>query len=243
MAPRSSATTFNPASVSSLARMPPVQPRPTMTTSTSGSLVAMARAPSAHVRDAERLAGEWLVTVMRDVITMDRDDSGKADDCPSGLVAVAAIDRVGIHALDHGLIQRRPEHPHRQAAVESDLAGGEPGQHLLPLVCSDPVECVAVGLAAMRIGCRDAGAVELGRRQWQLVALCRSAEFPRSLHIKTVALAPAARQSAVDVNIDAEICALRTDFVGRDHVIDQSLDESRLIKIEKRVADGFVGGR
>ena len=42
-APRSNATTLRPASVSSLARMPPVQPRPTMTTSTSPSFVVMAR--------------------------------------------------------------------------------------------------------------------------------------------------------------------------------------------------------
>jgi hypothetical protein len=48
MAPRSSATTFNPASVSSFARMPPVQPSPTMTASTSFSLVAMSSS-SAHV--------------------------------------------------------------------------------------------------------------------------------------------------------------------------------------------------
>src|SRR5882757_6209334 len=127
-APRSSATTFMPASVSSLARMPPVQPSPTTTTSTSLSFVVMTR-PSTHVRDAERLVRERLAAIFLDVIAMHGDDAGKADDRPSGLVAVAAIDRIGIHALDHGLVKRGPEHPHRQPVVESDLAGGQTSQH------------------------------------------------------------------------------------------------------------------
>src|ERR1700756_3454273 len=114
MAPRSSATTFRPASVSSLARMPPVQPNPTMTTSTSLSFVAMA-VPLAHVRDAEGLVGERLAAILRDMVAMHGDDAGKADDGPSGLVAVAAVNRIGIHALDHRLIKGGPEHPHRQA--------------------------------------------------------------------------------------------------------------------------------
>src|ERR1700761_5470452 len=104
MLPRSSATTFMPASVSSLARIPPVQPRPTMTTSTSLSLVTMAP-PSAQIRDAERFCREWLAAIVRDVIAMHGDRAGEADDRPAGLVAVAAVDRVGIHAFDHGLIQ------------------------------------------------------------------------------------------------------------------------------------------
>src|SRR5579864_8508066 len=164
MLPRSSATTFNPASVSSLARMPPVQPRPAMTTSTSFSFVVMAR-PSAHVRDADGFARERLVAILRHMIAMDRDDAGKADNGPSRLVAVAAIDRVGIHALDHGLVKRGPEHPHRQAVVEGDLAGGQADQNFLALRLGDPVECIAVSLAAMRIGGRDPCAIKLRRRQ------------------------------------------------------------------------------
>src|SRR3984957_13108511 len=163
MAPRSSATTFRPDSVSSFARMPPVQPNPTMTTSTSLSFVVMAFPPLAHIRDADGLVGERLAAILRDVVAMHRDDAGKADDGPSGLVTVADVNRIGIHALDHRLIKRGPEHPHRQAVVEGDLAGGEVGQNLLPLIRGDPVERVAVSLAAMRVGCRNAGAVELGR--------------------------------------------------------------------------------
>src|ERR1700754_1640109 len=127
------------ASASSLARIPPVQPNPTMTTSTSLSFVLMAR-PSTHVRDAERLVRERLAAILLDVIAMHCDDAGKADDGPARFVAVAAVDRVGIHAFDHRLIQRRPERAHRQPVVERDLAGGQADQHLLALRLLDPVE-------------------------------------------------------------------------------------------------------
>src|SRR4051812_18154492 len=121
-----------PASESSLARMPPVQPSPTMTTSTSLSFTVMAPR-STHVRDAERLGRKRLAAILLDMIAMHRDDSGEADDGPAGLVAVAAIDRVGIHAFDHGLVQRCPERARRQPIVETDLAGGEADQHRFAL--------------------------------------------------------------------------------------------------------------
>src|SRR6185295_804724 len=128
-----------PASVSSLARMPPVQPNPTMTTSTSLSFVVMASS-SAHVRDAKRLVRERLAAVLLDVIAMHRDDAGKADDGPARFVAVAAVDQLGIHAFDHGLIQRRPGRAHRHPVVEQYLAGGQAEQYLLALRRLDPVE-------------------------------------------------------------------------------------------------------
>src|SRR3982074_836372 len=105
MAPRSSATTFNPASVNSFARMPPVQPSPTMTASISFNFVTMS--PSlerfalyisllwrmifseksaafrdhalAHVRDADGIAGEFLVAVLLDVLPMHCDRAGESD--------------------------------------------------------------------------------------------------------------------------------------------------------------------
>src|ERR1700716_557849 len=109
MSPRSSATPFNPASTSSFARMPPVQPRPTITTSTSLSFVAMCCPPSAHVRNADRIIGERLVLEFFSVLPMHRDRAWKADQPPAGLVAVAAMDRVGKHAFDDGLIDHGPE--------------------------------------------------------------------------------------------------------------------------------------
>src|ERR1700675_1456813 len=119
--------------------MPPVQPSPTMTTSTSLSFVVMA-CPSTHVRDADRLVRERLASIFLHVIAMHCNDAGKADDRPSRLVAVAAVDRIGIHPLDHGLIKRRPEPPHRQSIVESYLGSGQADQHLLALRVLDPVK-------------------------------------------------------------------------------------------------------
>src|SRR6266545_3981120 len=109
MSPRSSATTFNPASASSFARMPPVQPRPTITTSTSLSFVAMYRPPSAHVRNADRIIGERLVLEFLDVLPMHRDRAWETDQPPAGLVAVAAMDRVGEHAFHHRLVHHGPD--------------------------------------------------------------------------------------------------------------------------------------
>src|SRR5215470_2320561 len=133
MSPRSSATTFKPASVSSLAKMPPVQPRPTITTSTSLSLVAMCRPPSAHVRNADRFIGERLVLEFLDVLAVHRDRAREADQPPAGLVAVAAMDRIGEHALHHGLVHHGPELACRQAAIEIDATARKCDQHLLTL--------------------------------------------------------------------------------------------------------------
>src|SRR6185369_4170240 len=203
MSPRSSATTFKPASVSSFARMPPVQPRPTITTSTSLSFVAMCRPPSAHVRNADRIIGERLVLEFLDVLTMHRDRAREADQPPAGLVAVAAMDRVGEHALHHALINHCPELARRQPAVEVDAAARKCDQHLLTLRFGELVEAlVAVGLAAVRVGGGNAGAIELRGRQRQLIALARLALLPRALHIEAVAVAPGASERAVDVDVD-----------------------------------------
>src|SRR5215475_10481381 len=215
MSPRSSATTFKPASASSLARMPPVQPRPTITTSTSLSFVAMCRPPSAHVRNADRIIGERLVLEFFDVLPMHRDRTREADQLPSGLVAIAAMDRVGEHAFNHGLIGHGPELAHRKPALEVDAAGREPLQHLLALRFSELVEALVVGLTAVRIRGSDAGAIELRRCQRQLVALARHALLPRALHIEAVTVAPRARKRAVDVDVDADVGALGAQFVGR----------------------------
>src|ERR1700704_5316269 len=163
MAPRSSATTLSPASASSLERMPPVQPRPTTTTSTSFSFVTMSSS-STHVRDAERVGGKRLVEILRDILAIDLDHAREVDQFPARLVAVAAIDRVREHALHHGLIDRGPEHPRRQPAVEGHLAGRQPDENLLALLLVETVERLAVGLAAEDVGRLDAGPIELGGR-------------------------------------------------------------------------------
>ena len=79
-------------------------------------------------------------------------------------------------------------------------------------------------------------AIELRRGQWQLAALARGAQLPGSLHVKPLALAPGARERAIDIDVDAKISALGADLVGRDHVVHQRLDEGGLIEIEKDVS-------
>ena len=168
---------------------------------------------------------------------------GKADQLPTGLVAVAAVDRIGEHALHDGLIEHAPERAHRWAGVESDLGRGKSGQHLFALLLIDTVEGLAVGLAAIGVGRLDTGAVKLRGRQRQLVALVRRAALPRSLHIETVALAPAAGERPINVDVEADVGALRRQLIGRDHVVDQRLDESRLFEVEECIAGlrGRVG--
>src|SRR5260370_26369509 len=94
----------------------------------------------------------------------------------------------------------------------------------------------------MRVGRSDPGATELRRRQRQLIALARRALLPGPLHIEAIALAPTARERAIDIDVDAEIGALWADLVGRDHVIDQRLDEGGLIEIEEGISGGFRSG-
>src|SRR5262249_58819129 len=62
--------------------------------------------------------------------------------------------------------------------------------------------------------------------------------LPRPLHIEPLALAPGARERAVDVNVDADLGAFGSELVGWHHVINQRLDESRLVKVQELVALG-----
>src|SRR6516162_2198772 len=120
IATRSSATTLSPASVNSFARMPPVQPNPTMTASTSFNFVTILP-PSAHVRDADGVGGEGLVAIFLDVLAMHRDHPGETDQPPAHFVAVAAIDRIREHPFHHALIHGGPEHADGKPIVEAHL--------------------------------------------------------------------------------------------------------------------------
>src|SRR5262249_41047314 len=91
---------------------------------------------------------------------------------------------------------------------------------------------------AIGIGRCDAGAIELRWREWQLIALARQAYLPPPLHIEPLALAPGPRERAVDVDVDADFGAFRRELVGWHHVINQRLDESRLVEVQELVAVG-----
>src|SRR5439155_26836014 len=122
IAPRSSATTLSPAWVNSFATMPPVQPSPTITASTSFNCVAILLAPSAHVRDADGLGGKGLVAIFLDVLAMHRDRARETDQPPARLVAVAAVDRIREHTFHHRFVDGAPEHAHGMRVVEAHLA-------------------------------------------------------------------------------------------------------------------------
>src|SRR6266446_3565823 len=68
--------------------------------------------------------------------------------------------------------------------------------------------------------------------------LGRQAYLPRPLHIEPLALAPGTPERAVDVDVDADLGAFGRELVGWHHVIDQRLDESRLIEVQELVALG-----
>src|SRR5262249_55056064 len=100
-----------------------------------------------------------------------------------------------------------------------------------------------VGPAAIGIGRCDPGTIELRRRERQLIALARQAYLPRPLHIEPLALAPGARERAVDVDVDADLGAFGRELVGWHHLIDQRLCESRLVEVKDLVAlGGGLGG-
>src|SRR5262249_18394554 len=139
-----------------LARMPPVQPRPTMTTSTCLSFVTMSALPSAHIGDADWLLREFPPAIFLDVVVVHGERAGEADHPPPRLVTVAAIHRVGEHAFHDGLIDDAPKRAGWRAIVEGQLARRQAEQHLLALRFGKPIERLVVGLAAMGVGCRDA---------------------------------------------------------------------------------------
>src|SRR6187551_2187327 len=99
--------TSSPSSVSSLAMIEPVQPRPMMTTSLRGSLRAMGpsadfRRPIRPPRHADGRQRKALVVTM-DPVEIIVAGPRVPDHAPPRHVAIAAIDRVGKEALLHVL--------------------------------------------------------------------------------------------------------------------------------------------
>src|SRR3569623_1508438 len=124
--PRSMATTSRPASVSSWARMAPVQPKPTITTSLRGSLRAIVLPfvrPFRAAGDRHRAVRIRLI-VLADVVAVVVTRARKTDHIPRHHVAIAAIDRIGEEAL-HGVLQHEIEEHLAVDLAELDLAGLE----------------------------------------------------------------------------------------------------------------------
>src|SRR5499433_1727169 len=187
--------------------MPPVQPKPTMTASTSFILFAMSSSVSAHVGDAERVGGIFLVAKLLDVLIMHGDHSGEADDLPACLIPVAAVNRVGKHAFHDGLIHRGEEDARRRSVFERNLAGLETQEKLLALALGGLLDTLAESFDAERVGGRNAGAIQFRGCERKLIALARHAKLPRALHVEALPFAPATGKRAIDVGVDTDIGA------------------------------------
>src|SRR5580692_1138763 len=102
--PRSSATTFKPASQSCCPMMAPVQPKPTNTASTGLRVVAILSLPARAALESDR--GErYRLAVASYPILVVVVSPWKADHFPRAHVLVAAIDGIGKVAL-FGILQK-----------------------------------------------------------------------------------------------------------------------------------------
>src|SRR5438105_7671481 len=241
--PRSRPTAFRPDSASSFAMMVPVRPTPTIATSTGLSLVAMA-APPVIAAEQDVLRVPVLVylgdalddildryrrcvvghAVLLDVRGVDGRDAREADQLPAGLVAVAAIDRIGEEALQR-VREQHVEEELRAHRLQLDLAAVQAAQHFILLRCGERAEAVAILFRAMGIHLPDADAVYLLWREGGLIALLRRALGPRALAIHLRHRPPAAEELAVDEIGDAGLLCAGAELVGGNEPRHCRLDE------------------
>src|SRR5437879_9548547 len=103
--------------------MPPVQPMPMTTISTGGSFIAIDRLPSRHVGNADGVSGEtFSVAEFLHVLRIVGRNAGKADHLPSGLVSVAAIDRIREHSLNDVVVEHVEERSAGEVTGERDFS-------------------------------------------------------------------------------------------------------------------------
>src|SRR5439155_22875849 len=212
----------------SFARMVPVRPTPTVTTSTGFSLVAMALGPRLVVEHhVDRVAvlvhmGDFLGDVgdrhrlgaVGDAVLLDEGsvysgEPGEAHQLPAGLVAVPAVYRVGEKTLD-GVGEQHVEEKLRAHLLELDLASVKALQHLVLLHAGGRVEGLAVGFAAIVVRIADSGAVDRRGRQRRLVALLRRPLGPRALRVLLRHRSVTAEELLVDEGGDPSLLRARS---------------------------------
>src|SRR3974390_781303 len=120
--PRSSTTMERPVSASCLARMPPVQPSPTMTMSADLSFVAMVLLSLAQILDRLRFDVIAFVAIFLDHFAIHSDRAGKADHLPHRAVAIAPVYRIGKIPF-HGVLKQEAEESARGYLGEFRLSG------------------------------------------------------------------------------------------------------------------------
>jgi hypothetical protein len=166
----------------------------------------MAIAPTRKVDDRLGIDEIALVAILIDAVGVERRQARIADHLPRRLVAIAAIDRIGEETLHHQVDERVEELPAVEVA-ELGLAGFDRLERVLALLRTEPMEVLAVHLAHPVIGCRDAGADELARRQWVLIAVLGFAFAERPRAVELGAAAEAAGKLAIDENDHAAVAA------------------------------------
>src|SRR5438046_1316087 len=155
---------------------------------------------------------------------VDRRDAWKTYQLPAGLVAVAAIDRIGKEALQR-VREQHVEEELRAHALQLDLAAVEAAQHFILLRWSERAEAAAVLLRATRIHLADADAIHLLRRERRLIALLRRALGPRALAIHLRHRPPAADELPVDEIGDAGFLRAGAELVGGNQPRYRRFDE------------------
>src|SRR5581483_1769452 len=190
------AITSRPASVSSCARIEPVQPRPTITASFGGSLRGMAEsAPGSPLRSPADADGRVRVTLVvaahpvAIVITRAR----KADHLPSAHVTVGAVDGIGEEPC-LGVLQQRLEKLLAVDLFEAELAAFEIAQNPILPLGGQPVEAQsALRRPTMPIQSRKSCAIKHRRSHLGLGSLLFCARREGSAGVQAFTAAVGAR--------------------------------------------------
>src|SRR5215475_3753190 len=180
---------FNPLAASSCARIEPVQPSPTITTSVAGSLRAISGPPlPSSIRfmnpfwtaaDANRWQRIALVMPINPVaVVVAR--AGISDHLPGNHVTVTTVYWVSEKSLARVLQQLLEECP-ADRAFQLYFALLQPREHVVLFIIGNFGEGLScVGSTAILVERGQPLAIPLRRRQWRLVALlwCSVGEGP-----------------------------------------------------------------
>src|SRR5262245_34058023 len=159
-----------------------------------------------EVGDRLRFGAVALMAVFLNEVGVKRRQARIADHFPAGLVAVAAVNRVGEEAF-HYQVDERVEELAAVEVAELGLTRFERFKRIHALLRTELVEVLAVRLAGPRIGGSDAGGEILTRRERELIALLGFAFADRAVAVELGTAAPAAGELAVAEDHDAALGA------------------------------------
>src|SRR4029079_13752587 len=224
--------TSSPSSVSSLARIDPVQPRPMMTTSFFGSLRAMGpsagfRRPVHSARDADGRKRKALVVTVDPVeIVVAR--PRVPDHPPRDHVAVAAIDRVGKEALLH-VLDRLLEKRLSVSALELHTVDLETAENSVLVAVAELRKGFAgIVRAAIAVERRQALAIFLRRPGLGLRSLLLGSDHEGRAVVEALLPAIGTGHLAVDVDRATGVFSTRRIRVRRNDAVRHGFDGAAL---------------